>query len=280
MTTFTTRFNRMVRREVPAIEDIYSSNVQACVARELDEIIAAWRLVYRVYHYNGLINPNPHEIHTAPQTINPRTAVFTSFVGSMIESTYTTVIDGPQGLPLDRVYRDDLSRLRDQGRKLMECCLFADVRQAAEARAARPRLVGRYRYSQRESAGMRHSMIELMRMAVCYGRQQDVTDYVVGVHPRHAKFYARTFGFEQLGAELTYPTVNNRPVVLLRADFADRVQKARSKYPVLDYLVSTPMPRGAFRDRFEFCDIRPTSSLREIANYLHDMYPGWNQLVA
>ena len=107
--------------KAPTIEDVLAHDGYATVAKQLEDVIAAWRLVYRVYQINSFIAPNPFEIHTAPQAISPHTAVFTNFSGHTVESTYTAVIDGDTGLPLDRVYRDELDRLREQNRQLMEC---------------------------------------------------------------------------------------------------------------------------------------------------------------
>jgi hypothetical protein len=45
-----------------------------------------------------------------------------------------------------------------------------------------------------------------------------VDDLCIAVHPRHAPFYARAFGFTRFGAEKPYHAVNDAPAVGLRLD--------------------------------------------------------------
>ena len=188
-------------------------------------------MVYRSYLDTGLIHPNKHRIHTAPQAVGPHSVVIIGQISDLIVSTLTSMVDPPtgQGLPLDRVYKNELDTLRKQGRRLMEVGLFADRR--------------------RKLARSAEALLQLMRFAFYYGLDQRVTDFVIGVHPRHARFYVRSFGFEAFGDPRVYPAVNDRPVQLLRGDLEDRL-KRRPLHPALEYFVSNPVPDGAFTGRY------------------------------
>lgn len=208
-----------------------SSGLAFSVARNLDEVMAAWRMVYMAYRRSGLIEPNSFRIHTAPQAVGPHAAVISAHIGEVTVSTLTAFADGPVGLPLDRVYEAELKALRAAGRSLMEVGLFADRRIELHRTA--------------------ESLFELMRYAFYYGLRTKVTDFVIGVHPRHARFYTRAFGFEPVGGTRTYPAVNHRPVVLLRGDL-DAKLKLTPLHPALDYFVNNPVPTALFDDRFPF----------------------------
>ncbi|MCC7192600.1 MAG: hypothetical protein IT444_07445 [Phycisphaeraceae bacterium] len=201
------------------------------VARNLDEVTAAWRMVYMAYRRSGLIEPNAYRIHTAPQAVGPHAAVISAQIGEVTVSTLTAFADGPVGLPLDRVYEAELKAFRAEGRSLMEVGLFADRRIELHRTA--------------------ESLFELMRYAFYYGLRTKVTDFVIGVHPRHARFYTRAFGFEAIGGTRTYPAVNHRPVVLLRGDL-DAKLKLTPLHPALDYFVNNPVPTTLFDERFSF----------------------------
>ena len=120
-------------------------------------------------------------------------------------------------------------------------------------------------------------MIQLMRFAFHYAQQNDVTDTVIGVHPRHAKYYSRTFGFEPFGDLRTYPTVNHRPVVLLRANVARCCEQAPHRYPVLNYIVTNTVSPFIFHQRYGFAPTRLRGLLGDIDHYLDHQYPDWTR---
>ena len=203
------------------------------VARTVDEVVDAWRLVYHSYRHVGLIRANPARLHTAPQAVNPNATIVVGRIGGITVSTLTAIVDSPElGLPVDRVFPDALDDLRREGRLVMEFSLFADRRE--------------------ELARTTEALVELMRHMYHLGVQQKVTDYVMAVQPRHARYYARTYGFEPMGDMRRYTAVNDRPVVLLRGDFAGRFESEHEQYSVYRYFKRCPVDPAAFADRFDF----------------------------
>lgn len=201
------------------------------VARTLDEVTEAWRLVYGSYRRKKLIDPNPLQIHTSVPASGPQATVFVGRIGPLAVTTLTAIRDSTVSLPLDRVYSEELNALRAQGRQLMEVSLFADRRE--------------------DLARTADALLQLMRYVWEWGRLTGVTDFVIGVHPRHARFYSKAFGFEQVSNERTYAAVNNHPVVMLRGEPA--VQLKRMPLPRgLEYFSQNPVPAEEFAGRYMF----------------------------
>ncbi len=52
--------------------------------------------------------------------------------------------------------------------------------------------------------------------------------FLIAVHPKHAGFYQRFMGFEQIGPIRQYPSVQNAPAVACCLDF-ERIDRERPK---------------------------------------------------
>jgi hypothetical protein len=172
----------------------------------LSHVENAWKLVYERYVGSGLISPNPFGIHTSPHAIHTDTCVVFGQCSNTrrLTSTMTLIPDAADGLSLDSVYHRELGSLRRKGRKLMEVGLLV-----AECRATVSRDIT--------------ALFELMKWGVYYGLHLGINDIVIGVHPRHVRFYTRWFSFEQFAPERTYPVVRNRPVVPLRLSLKEKL---------------------------------------------------------
>lgn len=207
------------------------SGLNYSIARSLDEVIEAWQLVYDAYHRDDLIDANAFGLHTVPQAIGANTSVVLGCLGPLPVSTVTAYTDGPAGLPLDTVYHAELQATRAAGRRIMEVGLFADRREHLN-RAA-------------------EGLFELMRFVYYFALYLPVDDVVIGVHPRHVPFYTRFFGFDQAGGMRNYPTVKDRPAVLLRFDMHSI--PGRPALPKgLAYFVENPVSDAMFDRRFRF----------------------------
>ena len=175
---------------------VRSSEPACFCATSLEQVEAAWRLVYQRYSQMGLIDENPYGIHAVPAAVGQHACVLWGPEGPDVGYTMTLFRDNPMGLALDSVYAQALDELRRKGRRLLEVGMLADRRESA-------------------ARGM-GALFSMMRRAIHYGLQTDLTDIVIGVHPRHAQFYMRYYGFEQFAEPTSYPMVRNNPVVPLR----------------------------------------------------------------
>ena len=155
---------------------------------------SASMLVQRMYLKKGYDIPGM-------QKMPDRITLSASQNGSM-EGTITLGIDAGNGLLADENYKQEIDRLRAEGRKVCELTKFA---------------VDKTRGSKRVLAA-------LFNVAYIFGRlMQKQTDVVIEVNPRHVNFYKRMLGFEEFGPERMCVRVN-APSVLLRLelDYVDR----------------------------------------------------------
>src|SRR6185295_16483461 len=125
--------------------------------------------------------------------------VFVARIDGAVSATLSLLRDSTRGLPVDALYRGELSALRAGGRRLAEVSALA---------------VGR---------PWRGATLTLMRPLVqlvgIYARDiGGVDELCIAVHPRHAPFYERSLGFTRFGAEKPYDAVNGAPAVGLRLD--------------------------------------------------------------
>ena len=248
------------------------------VATTLDEVVNAWNLTHDVYSANGFINPNKHKIHAAPQAVNAKTAVFYSTSGSKVDGTLTAILDGPNGLPLDTVYKKELDALRRTDRRLTEHGMFAHVSQITGFQPTE--YFGSQEFTPRQQADhVRTSLIHLMCRTVFFSLAMNCTDIVFGIHPKHVRFYKRAWGTQQEGPERTYAAVNNRPVVLMRLNYSEVLRREELPY-AFDFLLNNPIPLDTFHQRYDF-DLRNfINSSLPLHTYLRNKYPMWERKIA
>lgn len=205
------------------------SGMAVSLATSLDQVIEAWRLVYRCYTRARFIDSNPWGIHTVRPAVAPDTAVILGHRRSRLANSMTVHFDGALGLSLDAVYREELDRLRGEGRKLAEVGLFADRRDFS-VRSTNP-------------------LMQLMGVVWHYSTTHGVTDGVIGVNPRHEKFYSRWLGFERIGPIRQHRLVD-APVALLHLKWKEAVCRSPMPrgYPMI---LARPFGREYFADRLQ-----------------------------
>ena len=107
--------------------------------------------------------------------------------------TITVALEGKDGLLADRLYHEEIERLRTEGRQLCEMIKFA-VDKAVRSK----RLLS-----------------ALFHIAFIYAYHlQKRTDLLIEVTPQHAVFYRHVLHFEPFGPEKLNPRVNTRGVLL------------------------------------------------------------------
>lgn len=207
------------------------SKPPCCCASTLEQVESAWRLVYDRYSKMGLIDENQFGIHAAPTGVGQHACVIWGPEGPEVGYTMTLFRDGPVGLALDSVYPDPMGELRRNGGRLLEVGMLADRRRCAARGVA--------------------ALFSMMRWAVHYALHLGLTDIVIGVHPRHAQFYMRCYGFEQFAPPTSYPLVRNHPVVPLRLRVLGQLAKDKLPRGLADAR-DNPVPASAFAHRFAF----------------------------
>ncbi|HTN75497.1 MAG TPA: long-chain N-acyl amino acid synthase [Pirellulaceae bacterium] len=186
---------------------------------------AAFRLIYQAYLRGGLGSPNMHQMRVTPYHLLPTTTIFNAQIHSGPEcgevfSTVSLVGDGAFGLPLERVYSQEVAERRERGISMAEVSCLADRR--SDFRRFFP------------------VFCAMNRLLIQFARAQGYDQLLVAVHPKHARFYTRNLGFDVIGELTEYPTVRNRPAVPLCYDFAENDRK---QLPGYTNYFSQPLPR-------------------------------------
>jgi hypothetical protein len=218
--------------------NLFESGLDYRIAGELADVLAAWHLVYQRYLLAGLIDPNEYELHAVPHAIQDTSLVAIGSLNGVVASTLTIMPDGRQGLPLEAVYPNEVAELRRQGRKFLEVGLLADRREE----------IKRYINS-----------LMCMFMYPWFFARYTGHDILCGVHPHHAEFYEKAFGFVPWGPARTYPRVKDHPVTLLRLDIGASLKAERLPRATKAYL-ENPLPESAFEKHFDLSDPMVVSS--------------------
>ncbi|MHB1287495.1 MAG: N-acyl amino acid synthase FeeM domain-containing protein [Leptospirales bacterium] len=152
-------------------------------------------LVDQMYARKGYDHENI--IHNTPHTI---TLISYARDGDVI-GTITIGIDSKEeGLLADEGYREELDKLRAQGKKISEFNGLA-IDSSVQSKLVVARLFH----------------IAMLYPWGIFGH----SDLVIEVTPVHARFYRRMLGFEQIGLERICPRVNTKGVLLhLSLDWA------------------------------------------------------------
>jgi hypothetical protein len=182
--------------------------IQYQIAQTRAERAAAFRLIYSSYFRAGLCEETPQEMRvTSHQLVSTTDILFASLRGETI-CTLSLIGDSSIGLPLETLYPREIARLRRERKSLAEVGCLADRR--ADTQRQFP------------------VVLELFRLMVQSAVFQEIDQLMVAVHPRHARFYKRFMGFEQLGDVQCYPNVCNRPAVLMSLTITNALADLRT----------------------------------------------------
>ena len=173
---------------------VQEKNYKIRLAHSKNSFNSASMLVQRMYLQKGYEIPGMQKM--------PDRITLTASQNGNVAGTITLGIDAGNGLLADENYRQEVDLLRAEGRRVCELTKFAVDR----------------------VSGSKRVLAALFNVAYIFGRiLQKQTDVVIEVTPKHAKFYRRMLGFEQIGPERLNSRVNTVGVLLrLELDYVDR----------------------------------------------------------
>lgn len=182
-------------------------------AETLEDRRAAFSLVHDEYLRLGYLSgPTPSGMIYRLHHVLPTSSTLLLKDRDTVVGTLTHVLDTDlYGLPMEKIYADELNALRRQGRRLAELSALAV----------------------RRNYCLQSLFMLLVRAAYGYALERRVTDFCIMVNPRHASFYRTLFLFEDLGPERPYPLVN-APAVALRADLTTFPKRLHELLGALD----------------------------------------------
>ncbi len=152
------------------------------------QLRACSRLVRRMYAWRGYrLVPN------RLQPADPNHVTIGAWLDGELVATATASRDSAAGLLADGLYHDEMVRLRGQSRVICEVTRLAVDLDCHDPELLNSLFLAIYQYVRAVFGG---------------------TELVIEVNPRHAGYYRRTMGFQQIGGLRTCPRVN-APAVLL-----------------------------------------------------------------
>jgi hypothetical protein len=185
------------------------------VASSGEDRRAAWRLVYRAYQEQGYAAERGDGLWYGVHDLLSETTTFLVEEGDTPVAALTIVFDGPEGLPADELYRDELDALRDAGGRLCEIVSLVNIDRSRRARAE-----------------IVKQLFKLAYITARYGGC--ATNFVITVNPHHVPYYERVLLFDVRGEEKTYDKVGGAPAVLLHLDLVTAEAVYRERYCHLD----------------------------------------------
>lgn len=169
-----------------AVSDIEAQRFKIRLARTENCIGSASMLVQKMYATRGY--------PANPIKGGPMNFTLMASQGDRVVGTVTLALDSGQGLAADQLYKDNIDKLRAEGRRVGELTKLAIDRHA----------------------GSKYIFGGLLHMAYIYARRiYKYTDVVLEVVPRHMNYYVKMLGCEVYGEEKLNTRVNF-PVTLLR----------------------------------------------------------------
>ncbi len=173
------------------------------VARSRREIEKAFSLVYKEYASRGYI-PKHYKSNLRISLYNavPSTITFVAVEGKKVVATVTLIPDSPLGIPMDKIYKDEVDGLRKRGFKV------AEVSQLSIDSKLFPKS-----WFSMFNFGKLIFVFKLFKAVLDYALYVAKLDELcIAVNPAHQYLYKFLF-FEDLGKLKYYGSVNKAPAI-------------------------------------------------------------------
>lgn len=217
------------------------------VARSRREIEQAFSLVYKEYASRGYI-PKHYKSNLRISIFNAvcSTVTFIAVEGKKVVATVTLIPDSPLGIPMDKIYKDEVDGLRKKRLKV------AEVSQLSIDSELFPKSW--------------FSMFNFSKLIFVFKLFKVVLDYAlyvaeldelcIAVNPAHQYLYKFLF-FEELGKLKYYGSVNKAPAIAKHVNINIEAlgskikQQRKALYKIFLGQATNP---EAFRDKFIFSE--------------------------
>lgn len=173
-------------RRAARIDEQELADVEVRIATSVSDFVEAAKLVHDGYVARGIMSPHGSGVRTTPFLALPSTIVFVAIKGGRLVGTLSLVVDSSLGLPMERIYPDEVQAVRRQARRIAEVgaqCVAKECRGTGVAFLLNKALL---------------LTTELL----------GVEDLLIAVHPKAEDLYVATLCFERLGNERAYPLLN------------------------------------------------------------------------
>jgi hypothetical protein len=175
------------------------------VARTRDELAQAFALVYKEYAQRGYI-PKGYKSKMRLSLYNalPSTATFVGMQGTKVVAAVTLIPDTAMGIPMDKIYNDELAPFRKKGLRIAEVSQLS-----IDSKLFPPGWFSMFNFEKLMF------VFKLFKLVFDYARSEDRLDELcIAVNPKHQYLYKFLF-FKQFGKLKYYGSVNKAPALAL-----------------------------------------------------------------
>lgn len=174
----------------------FDGHCKVRIANQLELRKKAYTLLHKLYSEMGITQQENSGMWLSIYDALPETTTFVvENDGDEILGALTLVFDSPIGLPADALYKEEINKLRNSGRKV---CEIISLGISDNARGSVKLIASLFYCAYLLSWRIRNS-----------------TDFVITTHSRYEKFYCRNILFKKIGEVREYAKVNGAPTVLL-----------------------------------------------------------------
>lgn len=184
-------------------------------AETLEELKAAYRLVYKEYLLRGYCRANSSQMHFNVFCLWPETRTFLLKKNEQLVGTISLLMDSPAGLPIEPLFPEEIAALKAPQKSFAEVGMLALDRELFPKRS----------FSLTDFQKLVCSFY-LFKLMFEYARWKGVTDLVIAVHPKHKELY-RFLCFQEIGPVRSYEGACGKPALLMHLD-APRAEKELS----------------------------------------------------
>lgn len=186
----------------PQLLQTFLDRVDYRVARTREELEAAYALVYKEYFKRGYIKSDGEHLKLSIYNALPQTTTFIALLDKQLVATATVVPDSPLGLPMDKIYHEELCLLRQRNSKICEVTMLASDTEFFQEGI-----------SIMLNAKKLFFIFNLFKIIFDYARDIANLDHIcITINPKHNLTYEYIL-FKDLGGLKQYDTVNNAPAV-------------------------------------------------------------------
>jgi hypothetical protein len=200
-------------------------NIEVKIASERQEFEEAFQLVAANYRARGYEAASAKPLRFTPFHALPDTQTLVGKHDGHVVATFSVVLDNTLlGLPMESIYADEITALRNKGYRLLETTSLADTG-----------------LSVREFLQV---FVALIRLGMQYHTSHGGDAYVITVNPRHKSFYSKVLGFIPLGPCRSYACVEGAPAEAFWVSndlLRERAPRMHTE------LFGEPLPKSALR---------------------------------
>jgi hypothetical protein len=211
------------------------------IAQTLDELKAAYRVIYQEYVLRGFCPPDESQMHYNFYCFLPSSRTFILEKKGQVIGTLSLIMDSQYGLPAESAFPDEIGALKLPACRIAEIGLFGLDQTLLRGR-------------DRHLANFRKLAMAftLFKEMFSYARGASITDFVIAVHPKKESLY-RSFTFQKIGSERPYRPACGNPAVAMHMNIDRWFQITPQDQPMKAYF-SGESSRDLFQDYFEWDD--------------------------